>query len=149
MEPKATKSDNPKKAKMIACFKETWGNVSAACTEVGINRATHYRWMREDPDYKQAWEDTKEALIDFAEHQLAKNIKAGDNTSLIFFLKTQGKSRGYVERTETKDVTERKSVVDAEAIQRMVKQVREGKVTLINNEMAKQQGGVNETYSRR
>jgi hypothetical protein len=32
---------------------------------------------------------------------LIKNIKEGNTAELLFYLKTQGKSRGYVERQET------------------------------------------------
>jgi len=42
----------------------------------------------------------KESLLDLAESKLISNIQDGDNTAIIFFLKTQGKERGYIERNE-------------------------------------------------
>ena len=45
-------------------------------------------------------EDADESLLDFAESKLVEHINDGDITSLIFFLKTKGKKRGYVERSE-------------------------------------------------
>jgi hypothetical protein len=43
--------------------------------------------------------------IDFAESQLHKQIKEGSTAATIFFLKTKGKQRGYVERIEHKDLS--------------------------------------------
>ena len=45
----------------------------------------------------------KESLLDFAESQLLANIKNGDTTSILFYLKTQGKKRGYIERQEVEN----------------------------------------------
>ena len=42
----------------------------------------------------------KETLLDLAESKLIQNIQDQDTTSIIFYLKTQGKKRGYVEKTE-------------------------------------------------
>jgi hypothetical protein len=38
--------------------------------------------------------------LDFAESQLHKQIQSGEVSSTIFYLKTKGKKRGYVERSE-------------------------------------------------
>lgn len=38
--------------------------------------------------------------LDFAESELFKQIKEGNITGVIFFLKTKGKKRGYIERSE-------------------------------------------------
>jgi hypothetical protein len=40
-------------------------------------------------------------MIDNAESKLYAKVVEGDTTALIFFLKTQGRSRGYVEKQET------------------------------------------------
>ena len=44
--------------------------------------------------------EARESMLDTAEATLYDKIAAGDTTALIFFLKTEGKSRGYVERQE-------------------------------------------------
>lgn len=81
-------------------LEKSLGVVTAACKSVDIARETHYRWMREDADYKAAVEEIGDVAIDFAESQLHKQIKEGNSTATIFFLKTKGKKRGYVERQE-------------------------------------------------
>ena len=47
-----------------------------------------------------AVKDVENIAIDFAESQLHQQILDGNSTATIFFLKTKGKKRGYVERTE-------------------------------------------------
>lgn len=94
-----TKSDTRKKA-MIEALERSLGVVTTACKNVGISRETHYRWMREDDQYKKEALELENVAIDFAETQLHKQIKDGNTSATIFYLKTKGKSRGYVERTE-------------------------------------------------
>jgi hypothetical protein len=91
--------DINKKA-MVEALEKSLGVVTTACKTVGIARATHYLWMNTDDEYKQAVEDISNVALDFAESQLHKQIKEGNSTSTIFYLKTKGKKRGYVERQE-------------------------------------------------
>jgi hypothetical protein len=94
-----TKSDINKKA-MISALEKSLGVVTSACKNVGISRETHYKWLREDESYKDAVDDLENVALDFAESQLHKQISGGNPTSTIFYLKTKGKRRGYVERQE-------------------------------------------------
>jgi hypothetical protein len=94
-----TNKDINKKA-MLDALEKSLGVVTSACKSVDIARETHYRWMREDPEYKAAVDSIADVAIDFAESQLHKQIKEGNSTATIFFLKTKGKKRGYVERQE-------------------------------------------------
>jgi len=75
-------------------------NVSATCKSVLIGRRTFYNWCDTNPDFKQAIEDAAEAQLDFAESMLHKKIQDGSTPELIFYLKTKGKSRGYIETSE-------------------------------------------------
>ena len=85
---------------MIAALEKTLGIVTAACKASGISRDKHYYWMNHDPIYKKAVEEIGEMGVDFAEGKLLESIKNGSDTATIFYLKTKGKARGYVEKTE-------------------------------------------------
>lgn len=85
---------------MIEALEKSLGVVTTACKTVGISRQTHYEWLREDDQYRDAVEDIGDVALDFAESQLHKQIQSGEVSSTIFYLKTKGKKRGYVERSE-------------------------------------------------
>lgn len=85
---------------MIEALEKSLGIVTTACKSVGINRSTHYDWMRDDEEYKKAVIGIEDIALDFAESKLHKSIEKGSDTATIFFLKTKGKKRGYIERNE-------------------------------------------------
>ena len=93
------KTEQHKKA-MIEALEKSLGVVTTACKSVGIGRTTHYMWLDEDPEYRRDVESISDIAVDFAESSLHKQIKDGNPTSTIFFLKTKGKKRGYIERQE-------------------------------------------------
>jgi hypothetical protein len=93
------KTEQHKKA-MLDALEKSLGVVTSAAKAVGVGRTTHYLWLQEDKEYKAAVEELSDVAIDFAESQLHKQIKEGNSTATIFFLKTKGKKRGYVERQE-------------------------------------------------
>jgi len=93
------KTEQHKKA-MLDALEKSLGVVTSAAKTVGVGRTTHYLWMQEDKEYKAAVDELSDVAIDFAESQLHKQIKDGNSTATIFFLKTKGKKRGYVERQE-------------------------------------------------
>jgi hypothetical protein len=94
-----TKTDT-KKNVMIQSLESSLGVVSVACQKAELSRETHYKWYREDQDYKQRVDNVKNICLDFAESKLFEQIQDNNTTSTIFYLKTQGKNRGYVERQE-------------------------------------------------
>ena len=94
-----TKTDTTKKAMLVA-LERGLGVVTTACKSVGISRETHYKWLKTDEDYKTKVEELANVALDFAETQLHQQIRGGNPTATIFYLKTKGKSRGYVERQE-------------------------------------------------
>ncbi len=88
------------KSKMLKALEEYYGIVTTSCQSVGISRITHYRWLEEDEEYKAKVLDIKNAAIDFVESKLFDCINSEKETSIIFYLKTIGKNRGYIPRQE-------------------------------------------------
>jgi hypothetical protein len=89
-----------KKQAMLVALEQSLGVVTPACKSVDIARETHYRWLKEDEEYAEAVKQLDDVAIDFAESQLHKQIKSGQTASTIFYLKTKGKKRGYIEKQE-------------------------------------------------
>jgi hypothetical protein len=90
----------PIKKAMLQALEKSLGIVTIAAKEVGINRRSHYRWLQKDTEYKKEVDSIADIALDFAESQLHKQIQNGEVSSTIFYLKTKGKKRGYIERTE-------------------------------------------------
>jgi hypothetical protein len=91
--------DSNKKA-VIEALEQSLGVVTTACKSIDLARSTFYSWYNSDEEFKAAVDDIQEIAVDVAESELHKLIKNGETTAIIFFLKTKGKKRGYVERTE-------------------------------------------------
>ena len=99
--------NTPKKEQMLEALEKSLGIVSTACKMVDVGRTTHYEWMKSDEEYKSAVQSIQDGVLDFAESHLYKLVKDGNPAATIFFLKTKGKKRGYIERQEI-EVTEKK-----------------------------------------
>lgn len=94
------KIGHPKKAAMLKALEESLGIVTTACAKVDISRNTHYLWLKDDPIYAEAVRDLEEVVLDFGESALHELVKQLNPAGVIFMLKTKGKRRGYIERTE-------------------------------------------------
>jgi hypothetical protein len=92
------------KADMLAALTTSLGIVTSAARAVGIDRRTHTNWVQADPDYAAAVADIQEQALDRVEAALFKKVEDLDTASIIFYLKTKGKARGYVERVQTQEV---------------------------------------------
>ena len=93
------KTEHHKKA-MIAALEKSLGIVTTACKKVGIGRTTFYDWLKEDKEFAKEVNQIQDIALDFAETQLHSQIGEGSTAATIFYLKTKGKKRGYVERQE-------------------------------------------------
>ena len=78
---------------------KAFGNLSTAAKSLQVERATLYRWIEQE-GLEDAVQEGRNRRLDFAESMLDKGMQEGNMTAIIFYLKTQGKSRGYVERQE-------------------------------------------------
>jgi hypothetical protein len=94
------KSRHIKKESILKALENSLGVVTVACKAADVPRSTYYKWLKEDEDFAKAVKDIENIALDFGESQLHKQIGDGNTSATIFFLKTKGKRRGYVERSE-------------------------------------------------
>ena len=85
---------------IAAMYEKKGCNITATCAALNITRKTFYERRNKNKLLASQLDACEESLLDFAESKLMEHINDGDITSLIFFLKTKGKKRGYVERVE-------------------------------------------------
>ena len=56
--------------------------------------------MKDDEVFAKNVKEIENVALDFAESQLHKQISENSTAATIFYLKTKGKKRGYIERQE-------------------------------------------------
>ena len=129
---KSNKKQHTKKA-ILTALEKSLGVVTTACRQVGINRTTYYKYLKEDQEFAKQVKDIENIALDFAESQLHKQISEGNTTATIFLLKTKGKSRGYVERSEILHDNQIKStIIEWTPPRQLNKNVTDNSTTLLD-----------------
>lgn len=93
-----TRSDALKK-QFLQVYIPMMGNISAITSKLKMDRTTYYKWMREDPEFKEAVEslDITEIKLDLAEYSLNSLMKEKYWPAVKFYLEKHGEKRGYGE----------------------------------------------------
>lgn len=107
-----------RKKDVLKALSETRGIITDACRKAQVSRTQFYTWRDTDEEFKKELDDITEEAVDFVEGKLFELIngvtlgrtdETGEmhiyeqppcKTSAIFYLKTKGKHRGYIERQE-------------------------------------------------
>jgi len=91
---------------IIAAIEKANGNLTAAARILGVTRQTLYNYRKRYKTVNDAIEEQREAMLDNAESVLYRAVLNGEAWAVCFFLKTQGKKRGYIERLQQESTGE-------------------------------------------
>ena len=117
------------KKELLQALEKTRGIVTSACEMVKISRSNYYTYIKQDAVFKEAVEELSNVALDFAESKLMQKMNGvtigkvvegetvvyeipPSDTALIFYLKTKGKKRGYIERQELAGVENQPLVIN-------------------------------------
>jgi len=93
------------KEQMIKAIDKSGGIISHIAAKLKCDWVTADTYIKKH-NLQSHIDQEKESLLDLAETALIKNIKNQDNTAIIYFLKTQGRKRGYNERVENVEIVQ-------------------------------------------
>jgi hypothetical protein len=85
---------------VIAALRETKGMVYLAAKRLGCDPDTVKNYCKRYPTVQAAKDAERGEMVDTAELKLWASIQNGEAWGISLALKTIGKDRGYVERTE-------------------------------------------------
>lgn len=88
------------KKQYLEALEKSLGVKTTACKITGIGRTTVYDWIKSDEEFRKAVDEVEQVALDFVESKLFEQIRGNNTPSTIFYLKTKGKKRGYVERNQ-------------------------------------------------
>jgi len=91
-----------KKENVEKALKELSGNILQCANRLGCSRKAVYDAVKRY-ELEPVLEECREEMVDIAENALHNLIRNEHASAIMFYLRTQGKSRGrgYVERQET------------------------------------------------
>jgi hypothetical protein len=98
------------KKRVIEALEKSLGVITTACKIAEVSRTQFYNWLKDDEDFAKKVQEIENVTLDFVESQLHKQIKENSTAATIFFLKTKGKKRGYIERQEIDHTTQGEAI---------------------------------------
>lgn len=87
-------------AQVIDALRKTKGMKGPAARILDCSWTAVDGYEKRHPSVQQVIREERESMTDVAELSLARAIQNGEAWAVCFYLKTQGKERGYVERQE-------------------------------------------------
>jgi hypothetical protein len=85
---------------LAEALKNSCGLQASAGRMVGISQSAVSQRISSSPYLQGVVKEVKEQFLDICETELRKHIYKGNLVALIFYLKTQGKHRGFNEKQE-------------------------------------------------
>ena len=87
-----------------AKLREFHGNFAAVARVFGVTRSAVYQFVNSRTTLQAVAKECRESMKDNAESALYSAVLSGEAWAVCFYLKTQAKDRGYVERQEIQNV---------------------------------------------
>lgn len=84
------KFDKEKKALFLDNAESCCGVVTEILKKIGVSYGQYYRWRKEDPVFCEQADEKLNCQLAYVEGELAKLVKAGNATAIIFYLKCHG-----------------------------------------------------------
>src|SRR5919199_4109249 len=85
---------------IITALQRTKGMITVAANDLQCSPQTVRNYIERYEEVRAVLEDERERMTDITELALFNAIMNGQPWAISLYLKTQGKSRGYVERSE-------------------------------------------------
>lgn len=114
--------------RVIKAVMASGGIASKVAKKLKVSYMTVYNW-KSIPEIAAAFQLAVESNLDLAEDKLITNMKARDDTALIFYLKCKGHKRGYIE-------TQRNVQMTQDEYERMKEDEIESKLTALQRSVA-------------
>ena len=80
--------------------KDTGGILKDIAHNAGVERVAVWSFLKKHPNLQELIEDEREKIVDTAEGSLYSQVKGRQEWATKFILKTKGRKRGYIEKSE-------------------------------------------------
>ena len=81
-------------------LRELRGNMAAVGRAFGVTRQAVADFVSRHEKLREVFVEARESMLDDAENSLYDAVLRGEAWAVCFYLKTQGKKRGYIEKYE-------------------------------------------------
>lgn len=88
---------------IIEALEQTGGLVSLAAKKLGCSTQTIVSRAKKEPEIQEAINTSREAIVDHAELALKAAVLDREPWAVQFVLRTLGRTRGYVEKSEVEE----------------------------------------------
>jgi hypothetical protein len=81
-------------------LKKAHGNLATVARAFGVSRTAVFQFIGRRPKLQEVLNECREVQIDMVESALYAQALKGNMQAVMFFLRTQARSRGYIEKQE-------------------------------------------------